>query len=109
MCRVHVCHFAPGYGVHPSMPFGPIASVHEWEKLGGLLWDIVLLILRVGCFRYVDDFFGAEPMETLEQTLNCVVRVLRALKLLGATAISDDKLGFGPGLRVLGDGHPNDP
>ena len=86
--------------IHYAMPFGAISSVHEWEKLGGLLLDIVLVILRVVCFRYVDDFFGAEPMETLEHTKCCVVRVMRAL--LGATAISDDKAECGPGLRVLG-------
>ena len=86
--------------VHYAMPFGAIASVHEWEKLGGLLLEVVLLLLRVVCFRYVDDFFGAEPMETLEHTLGCVVRVVRAL--LGVTSISDDKVDCGPGLRVLG-------
>ena len=37
--------------VHYAMPFGAIASVHEWEKLGGLLLEVVLLLLRVVCFR----------------------------------------------------------
>ena len=86
--------------IHYAMPFGAIASVHQWEKLGSVLLDIILVILRVVCFRYVDDFFGAEPMETLEHTLQCVVRVLRAL--LGDSAISNDKVDCGPGLRVLG-------
>ena len=53
------------------MPFGAIASVHEWEKPGSVLLDIILVILRVVCFRYVDDFFGTEPTETLEHTLHC--------------------------------------
>ena len=45
--------------MHYAMPFGAIASVHEWEGLGNELLDVILNLLGVVCFQYVDDYFGA--------------------------------------------------
>ena len=45
--------------MHYAMPFGAIASVHEWEGLGNELLDVILSVLGVVCFQYVDDYFGA--------------------------------------------------
>ena len=41
-----------------------------------------------------------EPLEPLQHALCCVVRIFRAL--LGQSAISDEKVGSGAALRVLG-------
>ena len=44
---------------HKGSPFGTVAAVYSWHRVGFFLLLIVLvLFLAPGC-RYVDDFFGA--------------------------------------------------
>ena len=36
---------------HRAMPFGAVAAVHSWERLGALLTRIARKLLRLACFR----------------------------------------------------------
>jgi len=66
--------------IHKACPFGAVASVHAWERVGALITHIARWVclfcglvgsssvlvavrrkyLKLGVFRYVDDFFGCE-------------------------------------------------
>ena len=41
------------------MPFGTIASVIAWHRVGGAIRDITEALFKVAVLRYVDDKFGA--------------------------------------------------
>ena len=45
---------------HAAMPFGAVASVHAWERIGAAIAFIALKYLLSPLLRYVDDFFGVE-------------------------------------------------
>lgn len=45
---------------HNACPFGGVASVHAWERVGALVAHIARKMLKLVLFRYVDDFFGCE-------------------------------------------------
>ena len=85
---------------HRAMPFGALAAVHAWERIGALVWRIASRLLRLSLFRYVDDFFGCERPAVLQHGLGCLVRLIRLL--LGGSAIADDKVAFGSSLTLLG-------
>ena len=86
--------------IHNSSPFGATSSVHAWERQGTLICNIARRLLKLGCFRYVDDFFGCERAETMEHAMLCIARLIRAM--YGATAVADRKLECGLSLTVLG-------
>ena len=86
--------------IHNACPFGATSSVHNWERLGTLICNIARRILKLGCFRYVDDFFGCERPETVEHAMLCMARLIRAM--LGETAVAARKLECGLVLTVLG-------
>ena len=86
--------------IHNSSPFGATSSVHAWEREGNLICNVARRLLKLGCFRYVDDFFGCERAETMEHAMLCMARLIRAM--FGATAIADRKLECGLSLTVLG-------
>ena len=86
--------------LHKACPFGAVASVHAWERVGALITHIARKVLKLGVFRYVDDFFGCERPETLEHGLQCFCRLVRLL--FGQSALADRKLDFGASLVVLG-------
>ena len=41
------------------MPFGVVASVVAWHRIGAWLSRVVLQSAKAPVARYVDDFFGA--------------------------------------------------
>ena len=43
---------------HLGLPFGSIASVHGWERMGELLVTMLRVAALCPALRYVDDFFG---------------------------------------------------
>jgi len=46
--------------MHKACPFGAIASVHAWERIGNAIQFIAQKYLKIAALRYVDDFFAAE-------------------------------------------------
>jgi len=86
--------------IHRACPFGAIASVHAWERVGALITHLARKLLKLGVFRYVGDFFGCERPETLEHGLQCFCRLVRLL--FGHSALADRKVDFGACLVVLG-------
>ena len=103
---------------HRCCPFGAVASVHAWERVGALLTHIARKCLKLAVLRYVDDFFGCERcviyigefragslsvivrLETLEHAAKCLLRLVRLL--LGPASVADHKVGWGTHLVVLG-------
>ena len=67
---------------------------------GSLLRAILRRILHLPVFRYVDDFYGPTTKEGAESAMRAVARLVRAC--LGGSSISDDKLGHGNPLVILG-------
>ena len=51
--------------VHTSSPFGAVASVHAWERIGALVAHIARKCLKLVLARYVDDYFGARVWKHL--------------------------------------------
>ena len=45
---------------HITAPFGSVASVHAWERVGAALAHLGRNLLKIPVLRYVDDFFGPE-------------------------------------------------
>ena len=45
---------------HYACPFGAVASVHAWERVGALLCHLARKYLKLAVLRYVDDLFGPE-------------------------------------------------
>ena len=45
---------------HYACPFGAVASVHAWERVGEAIARIARVILKLPVCRYVDDYFSAE-------------------------------------------------
>ena len=104
---------------HYACPFGAVASVHAWERVGAALTHIVRDFLKIALLRYVDDMFAPERHvhpslsrfawlracifrpDTVEHAMQCVARLTRAI--LGKTSIADKKLASGRcGLEILG-------
>jgi len=86
--------------MHAACPFGAIASVHAWERVGAGIAHIARKFLKIAVLRYVDDLFAPERHETMEHALQCLARLIRAV--LGPTAVADKKLACGKKLDVLG-------
>ena len=47
---------------HKSMPFGLTSAVCGWHRVGCLLCDNMVSIFLAPYCRYVDDFFGVDPV-----------------------------------------------
>ena len=45
---------------HAAYPFGAIASVHAWERVGAAIAHIARKFLKIAALRYVDDLFAPE-------------------------------------------------
>jgi hypothetical protein len=45
---------------HITAPFGSVASVHAWERIGAALAHLARHLIKLPVLRYVDDFFGPE-------------------------------------------------
>jgi hypothetical protein len=85
---------------HRVFPFGCTSAVHSWNRVGAMLRHIVLHLLHLPVFRYVDDFFGVEHPDCVAHALHCFKRIVRAI--MGPEAIADMKCAFGSSLVVLG-------
>lgn len=85
---------------HFASPFGAASSNFSWDRLGNLLAVLTRSYLRIGCFRYVDDYFGAESVKTAEHAALCLARLFRAL--LGKESVADKKIEWGAMLTILG-------
>ena len=85
---------------HFACPFGAVASVHAWERIGAGLSHIAQILLMLPILRYVDDYFGPDRLDTVEHGMQCFVRLVRLL--LGPGSVADDKTAWGCGLDVLG-------
>ena len=85
---------------HRACMFGATSSVYNWERLGALLATILIRVLKICLFRYVDDLFAPERPESMQHAMYCVARMLRLL--LGEAAVEDRKLEYGRTLVVLG-------
>jgi hypothetical protein len=85
---------------HLSLPFGAVASVHAWDRVGSALAHLARVLLRLPTLRYVDDFFCCCRRALQEFNMNCFARLVRLL--LGSSAISAKKLAFGVPLVILG-------
>ena len=53
VCQVFVAQ-------HAACPFGAVASVHGWERVGAALTHIARKYLKIAVLRYVDDLFAPE-------------------------------------------------
>ena len=113
-CQVYVAG-------HMACPFGAVASVHAWERVGAALTWLAQKFLKLALLRYVDDMFAPERracgehspaagppllcasgcrLETVKHGMQCLARLVRLL--LGREAIADNKLDCGSGLTILG-------
>jgi len=45
---------------HATCPFGAVASVHAWERVGAAIAHVAKKFLKLAVLRYVDDFFAPE-------------------------------------------------
>ena len=85
---------------HAAMPFGSIASVHHWDRVGSLLCAIARRILKIPMLRYVDDFFSADRLVSADKAMDVFARLVRCC--LGQTAVAKDKLECDNPLTILG-------
>ena len=85
---------------HAACPFGAIASVHAWERVGAAITHIARKFLKIAVLRYVDDLFAPERTQTMRHSLQCLARLIRVL--LGPTAVAEKKLAYGTKLDILG-------
>ena len=60
---------------HNAMMFGAYGSVVAWDRIGKMISNIALKVLRIPNCRWVDDFFGVEPEGTLEHSKQCFARL----------------------------------
>ena len=45
-----------------SMPSGSTSAVYDWHRISCLLKDIMVKNFLAACCRYVDDFYGVDPV-----------------------------------------------
>ena len=65
---------------HMAMPFGAVASVHAWDRIGALLARIARRLLKIPILRYVDDFFAPERAGTANFAMQCFARLVKVHK-----------------------------
>ena len=104
---------------HTAMPFGSVASVHAWHRVGwlltlcaavtacdsrflagSLLKAIARRKLRLAMHHYVDDYFAADRQESIEVATDVFARLVRAC--MGDSALQAEKLEHGNPLVILG-------
>ena len=93
-------HGTPHVSVHTTLPFGSIASVHGWDRVGSFLFFLGVKLLHLPLGRYVDDFWAVDRLECAETAMQCFARLVRLL--MGETAIAPEKLETGTTITVLG-------
>ena len=85
---------------HVCMPFGSVASVHNWDRIGSFLCALGRKLLKIPLSRYVDDFMAGDRKASIDAGMNCFARLVRAC--LGSSAVAADKLEAGAELVLLG-------
>ena len=101
---------------HYALPFGCVASVHAWNRIGGFLAHVATkvcgffpsAVVRVVCgyvlklpvLRYVDDYLGLDRKDCVIHGLDCFARVVRCI--LGSSALAEEKMGVGITMEYLG-------
>ena len=63
------------------MPFGAVASVYAWHRLGGAVAAIISSLLFLPLDRYVGDLFWVDFASTSAETRNLVVELVNLLGL----------------------------
>ena len=76
---VLTCENVPYIARHNSCMFGAAASVMAWDRVGEMIKAVCLKILKIPVFRWVDDFFSAEPEGAL---IHCRFHVFNILCVL---------------------------
>ena len=82
-----------------AMPFGAVAAVYAWDRLGEAIVRIIEHILIVAVGRYVDDLFMADFAETSEELRSLL---LELVGLLGLTLEETKTPAPGESLEILG-------
>jgi hypothetical protein len=94
---------APDGSLHVSaqlaMPFGAVAAVYAWDRLGAALSGILQVMFNIPCSRYVDDLFWADFSSCAEETRSMAIEVI---SLLGFTLAIDKTPSPAPSQDVLG-------
>ena len=85
---------------HVALPFGCTASVHAWNRIGGLLFHVGRKLLHIPLLRYVDDLFSADRSQCAEHAMMCFARLVRAIS--GSSSVQERKLCCEAPLTVLG-------
>jgi len=85
---------------HIACMFGAASSVYNWERIGALLAAIIVGVLKICLFRYVDDMFAPEREASRKRAMSCIARMIRLL--MGPGSVEDRKLECGKELVVLG-------
>ena len=82
------------------MPFGAVASVHGWDRVGAFFRELGRKLFHLVLFRYVDDFFAVDWEDVIENAKEVFAKLVRAC--LGFEAISARKLEAGNDIVILG-------
>ena len=85
---------------HNAMPFGFVGAVYAWEWFANFLWLVAVTLLRIPLGKYVDDFFAVENEAIIDQTLEYLARIFKAV--MGEGSLSPKKLLTGNPLTILG-------
>ena len=85
---------------HLACPFGSVASVHNWDRVGEFIKAVARRLLHLPVSRFVDDYFAVERAACVEHAKQVFARLTRCM--LGPTAIAEKKLEHGNPLTILG-------
>ena len=66
------------WAVHHACPFGALASVHAWERIGAALCFLGRKLLNLALLRFVDDFFAPDRYCSFRRSYGCALFWLQA-------------------------------
>ena len=84
---------------HQGSPFGTVAAVYAWHRVGFFLLLIVLVLFRAPGNRYVDDFFGASK-RGVRLTGGVILSILASI--LGFPCDESKDADYAEAMTVLG-------
>ena len=82
-----------------AMPFGAVAAVYAWDRLGSSIASIVLELLDIPVNRYVDDLFWVDFADIASESRDILLEVV---SLLGLTLAVDKTPAPASSQEVLG-------
>ena len=82
-----------------AMPFGAVAAVYAWDRLGEAIVRIIEYVLVVAVGRYVDDLFMADFEQTADELRSLL---LELVSLLGLTLEESKTPSPADTLEILG-------